>query len=106
MEVIAMTIEYAEISKQYAEGKQFLEVIAVYHKNGALIPESFIWDDQKVTISRILNSVPMAELNGGVGRRYTCLAQGKQFHLFFDGIRWYMETKKQEIAQALPLKKA
>ncbi len=85
-----MTIEYAEIHKQYGKNKTFLNVTAVFEKNGSLIPLSFYWEDQVIKIKRILNIMPMTEIDGTVGKRYTCLAGSKQFYLYFDSIRWFL----------------
>ena len=86
-----MTIEYAEIHRQYGKDKTYLEVTAIFERNGSLIPLSFHWEGQIVQIKRILNVTPMAEINGGV-ERYTCLDGSKQFHLYFDAIRWYIKA--------------
>lgn len=89
---LPMTIEYAEISQQYGKDKKFIKVTAIFGTDGKLIPTAFQWDEQKYTIIRILNITPMTEIKpDAIGTRYNCMVQGKQFYLFFDGVRWYIE---------------
>lgn len=58
---------------------------------------AIVWDGQKNTINQILKITPMAEIRpGGIGTRYTCMVQGKQFYLYFDEVRWYIETPNHE----------
>jgi hypothetical protein len=87
-----LTTEYADISRQYASDKIFLDVSVKFFKDGRLVPLWFYFEDQKIVINRILNKIPMAATKtGGSGYRYTCLASGRQFHLYFDTVRGYME---------------
>lgn len=87
-----MTIEYADISRQYASDKIFVEVMAIMHKDGRLKPIEFLFEGRKIKIDRVLDVLPMAATKaGGSGSRYTCLAGGRQFHLYFDTVRWYLE---------------
>jgi len=72
--------------------KIYLETTAVFGRNGGLMPISFIWEDQTVQV-KVLSVMTLASTKeGGAGYRYSCRAQSKQFFLFFDGERWYIES--------------
>jgi hypothetical protein len=87
-----MTTEYADISRQYSSDKIFVEAMAIMHKDGRLKPIEFLFEGRKIKIDRVLSVLPMAATKGGgPGNRYTCMASGRQFHLFFDTTRWYIK---------------
>lgn len=72
--------------------KHYLEVIAEFGTKGALLPKSFWWVDEKVVIKQVFNVTAMASTKtGGHGARYTCITQNRNFDLFYDGERWYIE---------------
>jgi hypothetical protein len=87
-----MTTEYADISRQYASDKIFVDCMAIFGRKGGLKPIEFLFEGRKVKIDRVLDVLPMAATKaGGSGNRYTCLAGGRQFHLYFDTVRFYLE---------------
>ena len=89
-----MTIEYAEINRQYASDKNFLNVTVDFLRDGKLMPIQFDFEGRKIKIDRVTNVIPTASTKqGGPGYRYTCLAAGRQFHLYFDSVRWYIERE-------------
>lgn len=89
-----MTTKYADISRQYAGNKKFLNVTVVFSTDGKLMPIQFEFEGQKIKIDRITNVMTMASTKqGGPGYRYTCIAGGRQFHLYFDTVRWFIERE-------------
>lgn len=75
--------------------KVYVSVKAVFQQDGRLKPVSFLWEDEfEIAIDRVIDVRRAASLkSGGVGIRYTCMAQGKQTYLFYDEDRWFMERK-------------
>lgn len=87
-----MTTEYANIRQQYARNKIFLKVTVVFSKVGKITPILFEFEDRKIKIDRVNGVSPMTSTKqGGPGYRYTCFAGGRQFYLYFDSVRWYLE---------------
>ena len=80
--------------KQYNHsGKKYIDVNAVFHADGRLIPVSIIWEDgRKFEIDRILDIRKAASTKaGGIGTRYLCMIWGKQVALYFEEPRWFIE---------------
>lgn len=75
--------------------KTFVEVNALFDKNGRLIPKEIIWEDGRVfQIDRILDVRRAASLKaGGQGIRYTCRIKNKQTYLFYEEPKWFVEKK-------------
>lgn len=76
-------------------GKVFVEVHAIYDRNGTMTPTSIKWEDDRIfIIDKILDTRRAASLKaGGQGIRYTCRIQNKQTYLFFEEHRWFVEGK-------------
>jgi len=74
-------------------GKNWVDVICMHDKNGAIQPLVLIWEDgNKYYIDKVLNVVFRASLkSGGVGLRYTCRIQNQQRYLFLENDRWFVE---------------
>lgn len=77
--------------------KVFVDVVAVFSKEGELKPVSFTWEDgRRYRIDRILNKRRAASLKvGGHGICYDCRVMGKVVRLFLDDGKWFMEAKRQ-----------
>ncbi len=76
--------------------KVFVDVTAIFKKDGTLLPLYFIWEDGvKYEIDRVIESKKAASLKvGGQGRRYRCRVSGKEIYLFLeDGNKWFVEGK-------------
>lgn len=75
--------------------KVYVEVTAVFHKDGRLLPVSFEWENgRKYEIDRVLDVTRAASLKaGGTGMRYTCKVRGHETYLFLEEDRWFMERK-------------
>jgi hypothetical protein len=75
--------------------KIYVDVLAMFHKDGRLIPVSFEWEDgRKYEIDRVLDVTRAASLKaGGTGMRYTCSVRGHETYLFLEEDRWFMERK-------------
>lgn len=74
--------------------KIYVDVTAVFSKDGILTPKSFVWEDGSVyEIQRIKDVRRAASLKaGGVGQRYTCVVDGREVYLFYeDNNMWFME---------------
>ena len=61
--------------------KVYVNVMAEFTKDGRLLPRSFIWKDGQIyEIQRVTDVRRAASLKaGGVGIRYTCIVNGKEF---------------------------
>ena len=74
--------------------KIYVDVTAIFSKDGILTPKSFVWEDGSVyEIQRIKDVRRAASLKaGGVGQRYTCVVDGREVYLFYeDNNMWFME---------------
>ena len=71
---------------------EFLEVTAKFDSTG-VVPISFIWAGRKINIDRVTDSRPAASLkHGGQGMRYTCRTGSKNYYLFCDEGKWFLEV--------------
>lgn len=76
--------------------KVYVDVNAMFTKDGRLLPKSFIWTDGHVyEIQRVTDVRRAASLKaGGAGMRYTCIVDGRESHLFYeDNNMWFMESR-------------
>ena len=76
--------------------KVYVDVTAVFSKEGQLKPVSVMWQDGHIyEIQRITDIRRAASLKaGGVGMRYTCIIDGKETHLFYeDNNMWFVEGR-------------
>ena len=76
--------------------KVYVDVNAMFTKDGRLLPKSFIWTDGHVyEIQRVTDVRRAASLKaGGAGMRYTCIVNGRESHLFYeDNNMWFMESR-------------
>nr|WP_188128186.1 hypothetical protein [Propionispora hippei] len=73
--------------------KTFVTVTAVHNPDGSAKPLAIHWTDGRTfEIDRILDARQAASLKGGGwGMRYTCRIGGKQFFLFDEEGRWFVE---------------
>ena len=74
----------------------YVDVNAMFTKDGRLLPKSFIWTDGHVyEIQRVTDVRRAASLKaGGAGMRYTCIVDGRESHLFYeDNNMWFMEGR-------------
>ena len=78
--------------------KVYVDVTAVFSKEGQLKPVSVMWQDGHIyEIQRITDIRRAASLKaGGVGMRYTCIIDGKETHLFYeDNNMWFVEGRAE-----------
>lgn len=75
--------------------QKFLEVVAKFEAGtGKIFPQSFIWHEKKFSIDKIIDARPAASLkHGGQGMRYTCRTGNKDYYLFCDDGKWFIEVK-------------
>lgn len=74
--------------------KVYVDVNATFTKDGRLLPKSFVWEDgMTYEINRVRDIRRAASLKaGGAGVRYTCMADGREVHLFYeDNNMWFVE---------------
>jgi len=73
----------------------YVSVIARFDEDGKITPLSVIWEDgTKYDIDRVTDAKRRAAMKaGGAGMRYTCLINGHETYVFFDGERWFVEGK-------------
>jgi hypothetical protein len=77
--------------------KVYVDVTALFSKEGRLIPINLIWENGHVyEIQSIKDIRRAASLKaGGVGTRYTCMIDGKQSYLFYeDNNMWFVEGRE------------
>lgn len=76
--------------------KVYVNVLAEFTTDGRLLPKRFTWKDGSVyEIQRISDIRRAASLKaGGAGTRYTCIVNGFESHLFYEGeSKWFLEEK-------------
>lgn len=76
--------------------KVYVEVLAVFSKEGELIPKAFIWEDgHRYDIDKVSKPERCASRKaGGTGQRYKCLIGTQICHLTYEeNNRWFMERK-------------
>lgn len=63
--------------------KVYVDVLAVFSREGELIPTAFVWEDgRKYAIDKVSKPERCASRKaGGTGYRYTCQVGGKICHL-------------------------
>lgn len=78
------------------DAKVYVDVTAVFTTDGRMIPTALRWEDGHVyTVSRVKDVRRACSLRaGGTGMRYTCVVEGKDTHLFYEGNqKWFVERK-------------
>ena len=78
--------------------KIYVDVTAIFSKEGQLRPISIVWQDGHVyEIQRVKDIRRAASLKaGGVGTRYTCIIDGKESHIFYeDNNKWFVEGRTE-----------
>lgn len=76
--------------------KVYVDVTAVFSKDGVMTPKSFVWTDgHQYVIQKVTDIRRAASLRaGGVGMRYTCQIDGRQSYLYYeDNNKWFVEKK-------------
>ncbi|WP_186843760.1 hypothetical protein [Acetobacterium tundrae] len=75
--------------------KKYVQVIAKFEENGAMIPLQVLWEDGRVfEIDRVLDRRPGVSLKvGGQGIRYICRILSKEVCLYYEEPRWFVESK-------------
>ena len=66
--------------------KVYVDVLAVFSREGELIPTAFVWEDgRKYAIDKVSKPERCASRKaGGTGYRYTCQVGGKICHLTYE----------------------
>lgn len=74
-------------------GKTFVKVTAEHDEKGQIKPLVITWTDgAKYEIDKVLDVRQAPSLKGGgLGIRYTCRVRSKQFYLFCDEGKWFVE---------------
>ena len=74
-------------------GKTFVKVMAEHDENGKIKPVSITWTDgREFAIDRITDVRMAPSLKGGgLGIRYSCRVRGREFFLFCDEGKWFVE---------------
>lgn len=76
--------------------KIYVDVEAVFSKEGELIPKSFVWEDGMIyEIDQVSRPERCASRKaGGTGWRYTCRVGSRLCHLTYEeNYKWFMEKK-------------
>ena len=72
--------------------KHYVEVTAVFDKEGVITPIAVKMEDQRLEVDRVLDIRPAASLkSGGAGIRYKCRIEGRETYLFLEETRWFLE---------------
>lgn len=85
-----------EYGSKARSAKVYVDVRAVFTKEGQLRPTSIIWKDgTEYEIQAIKDVRRAASLRaGGAGLRYTCVIAGRESHLYYeDNNLWFVEEK-------------
>ena len=71
--------------------KIYVDVLALWDKNGKIIPRALKIDDVRYNIDKVLDTRPATSLKAELpGTRYTIRVEGRDSHLFFDGTQWFV----------------
>ena len=78
--------------------KVYVDVLAVFSREGELIPTAFVWEDgRKYAIDKVSKPERCASRKaGGTGYRYTCQVGGKICHLTYEENYKYEYTKQSQ----------
>lgn len=72
--------------------KRFVKVLLETDENGKKTPRSVTVEDREYTIDRVLDVRNCSSFkSGGFGERYTIRICGKEYYLFFEDGRWFLE---------------
>ena len=85
------------MSEVESPGKIYVEVDAVFTKDGGLVPKKiFLDDDTAYEIQKITEVQRAASLiAGATGLRYTVYVDGFKSYIFYgDNHRWFIEGKR------------
>lgn len=63
-------------------------------KDGRLIPFTVIWENGTVYAIDYVKEIKRFAKNGKTRFVYTCVVEGKECHLHYEGDKWYMERKR------------
>lgn len=76
--------------------KVYVDVIASWRKDGAILPRAIRWEDgTRYKIDKVLDVRPAASLKaGGCGMRYTVRVLGQDSFLFLENDKWFVEAKR------------
>lgn len=73
------------------ESRQYLEVNALMRKDGSIIPLSFVWEDERIKVDRVISVKAGKSLKEyAPGYVFNCRTGSKLYMLGFDGERWYI----------------
>ena len=76
--------------------KVYVDVLAVFSREGELIPTAFVWEDGRM-YAFYQGSKPQrcaSRIAFGTGYRYICQVCGKICHLTYEeNYKWFMERK-------------
>ena len=76
--------------------KTYVDVMALFTSDGRMFPTTLKWEDGHVyEITKVIDVKRACSLRaGGTGLRFTCLIDGRETHLFFEGDqKWFVERK-------------
>jgi hypothetical protein len=81
------------VDNLHKKEKTYIAVTAEIIPDGVAIPRSFVSDDgEEFDIDSILNVQSLYdEVSDRQVKRYSCKAAGRNFIIFFEDRRWYME---------------
>lgn len=75
--------------------KKYVKVVALIDKEGKLMPLFLIWDNgTKYTIDKIVEMRKAYSVVGGGGILYRCRILNREYNLFYEINRWFIESHK------------
>jgi hypothetical protein len=100
--VMPFGFEHMDVERILEDRKQsphssrtYIEVVACNKSNGAMIPLVIHWTDgREYKIEKLLEFRQGRSLKDGFsGKRYKCQIGKRCFYLYYDGERWYVESR-------------
>ena len=81
--------------------KCYVEVIARFDEDGALVPLAVIWEDgRRYAIDAVLDRRQAVSLKvGGTGVRYLVRIGSTETYLYYEDPRWFVEAKVAELPE-------
>ncbi|MEE1115129.1 MAG: hypothetical protein UHN88_08650 [Eubacterium sp.] len=91
-----ITLEREDSALSEQPDKIYVDVTAVFSREGSLTPSEMVWTDgRRYAVDRVLRVQREASRKaGGTGICYTCMIRGNRVRLFYEeNFRWFVTRK-------------
>lgn len=82
------------VKNNIVHNRVYIEVTVVWLKDGTMLPVSFTLNDKEYKINKTISIQKGHTMKiYALGFKYRCQTGRNIFNLFYDGERWYIESK-------------